>query len=78
MTDKKEVTDLANITTDELIIELNARGYRVVDGFYFAEFNDSKEEIDRIYEDLYIGRNQQALEKTKKFVSNVTGRILPC
>jgi hypothetical protein len=62
--------DLSDIDTDDLETELESRGVGDVRG------SDS-DDIPRIFEALYVGNEQLALEITRKFVQDATGRLLP-
>lgn len=65
-----------DVSTDEfddqaLIETLVKRGYVVWDA-------DEPEENDlvRIYEALYLGKQEEAMQRTREYVCNVLGRVL--
>lgn len=59
-------------TDEELITEIIKRGYRVYDKDEHVQGND----LMRIYEALYLGKQEEALQRTKDFVCNKLGRTL--
>jgi DNA-binding MarR family transcriptional regulator len=64
-----------DVSTDEfddqaLIEALVKRGYVVRDP------DESDEGITRIYEALYLGKQEEALQRTREYVCNKLGRVL--
>jgi len=64
-----------DVSTDEfddqvLIEALVARGYVVRDK------DEADEELQRIYEALYLGKQEEAMMRTKEYVCNKVGRLL--
>jgi hypothetical protein len=57
--------------SDQVLIEaLVKRGYKVWD----EEERDA--ELTRIYEALYLGKQEEAMQRTREYVCNVLGRVL--
>ena len=75
-------------TDEELIIEIQKRGYVVINDTDYAEYKawlDKDEpapapiqgnDLLRIYEALYLGKQEEAMELTRKYVSGKVGREL--
>jgi hypothetical protein len=59
--------DLADIDTEDLIAELRSRD---VNSFVTSP------ELDDIYKQFSFGNESRAIELTKKYIENTTGRIL--
>ena len=64
-----------DVSTDEfndqvLIEALVARGYVVRDK------DEADEEVTRIYEALYLGKQDEAMMRMKEYVCNKLGRVL--
>ena len=64
-----------DVSTDEfndqtLIEALVKRGYVVRDA------NETDAELTRIYEALYLGKQEEAMMRTKEYVCNKLGRLL--
>lgn len=64
-----------DVSTDEfgdqvLIEALVKRGYVVRDP------DESDEELQRIYEALYLGKQEEAMRRMKEYVSDKLGRLL--
>jgi hypothetical protein len=62
--------DMDDFDDDRLIKEVIKRGYKVWD----EEERDA--ELTRIYEALYLGKQEEALQRTREYVCNVLGRVL--
>jgi hypothetical protein len=58
---------------EQLITEMEGRGYAVLPK---AEADSDKEELNRIYEALYLGKQEEALQRTREYVCNKLGRVL--
>lgn len=75
-------------TDEELIIEIQKRGYVVINDTDYAEYKawldkDEPEpapvqgnDLLRIYEALYLGKQEEALQRTREYVCNVLGKVL--
>lgn len=61
-------------TDEELIIEIQKRGYVVRDKDEPAPIQGN--DLLRIYEALYLGKQEEALQRTREYVCNVLGRTL--
>jgi len=64
-----------DVSTDEfgdqvLIEALVKRGYVVRDP------DEADEEVTRIYEALHLGKQEEALQRTREYVCNKLGRVL--
>jgi DNA-binding MarR family transcriptional regulator len=64
-----------DVSTDEfddqaLIKALVKRGYVVRDK------DETDEGVTRIYEALYLGKQEEAMQRTREYVCNVLGRVL--
>jgi DNA-binding MarR family transcriptional regulator len=64
-----------DVSTDEfddqaLIKALVKRGYVVRDA------DEVDEGVTRIYEALYLGKQEEAMQRTREYVCNVLGRVL--
>ena len=64
-----------DVSTDEfddqaLIKALVKRGYVVRDP------DEADEGVTRIYEALYLGKQEEAMQRTREYVCNVLGRVL--
>ena len=64
-----------DVSTDEfddqvLIEALVKRGYVVRDK------DEADEELQRIYEALHLGKQEEAMMRTKEYVCNKVGRVL--
>ena len=56
---------------DQVLIEaLVKRGYVVRDA------DEADEEATRIYEALYLGKQEEAMQRTREYVCNKLGRVL--
>ena len=64
--------DLGEFDDEELVIELQSRGYVVQD----SDEPKDKEELSRIYEALYLGKQEEAMRRMKEYVCNKVGRLL--
>lgn len=64
--------DMSEFDDEELVIEMQRRGYVVND---ICEPED-KEELNRIYEALYLGKQEEAMRRMKEYVCNKVGRLL--
>lgn len=64
--------DLGEFDDEELVIELQSRGYVVQD----SDEPQDKEELNRIYEALYLGKQEEAMRRMKEYVCNKVGRLL--
>lgn len=62
--------DMDDFDDDRLIKEVIKRGYKVWD----EEERDA--ELTRIYEALYLGKQEEALQRTREYVCNKLGRVL--
>jgi hypothetical protein len=62
--------DMDDFDDDRLIKEVIKRGYKVWD----EEERDA--ELTRIYEALYLGKQEEAMQRTREYVCNVLGRVL--
>ena len=62
--------DMDDFDDDRLIKEVIKRGYKVWD----EEERDA--ELTRIYEALYLGKQDEAMMRTKEYVCNKLGRVL--
>jgi hypothetical protein len=58
---------------EQLITEMEGRGYAVLPK---AEADSDKEELNRIYEALYLGKQEEATRRMKEYVCNKVGRLL--
>jgi putative SOS response-associated peptidase YedK len=70
-------------TDEELVIEIQKRGYVVINNTDYEEYKawldkEEAEEYDlmRIYEALYLGKQEEALRRTREYVSGKVGREL--
>jgi hypothetical protein len=64
--------DMDEFSDEQLIVELVDRGY-VVNDVCNAE---DKEELNRIYEALQLGKQEEATRRMKEYVCNKVGRLL--
>lgn len=64
--------DMSEFDDEELVIELQSRGYVVQD----SDEPQDKEELNRIYEALYLGKQEEAMRRMKEYVCNKVGRLL--
>lgn len=62
--------DMDDFDDDRLIKEVIKRGYVVRDP------DESDEGVTRIYEALYLGKQEEALQRTREYVCNKLGRVL--
>lgn len=62
--------DMDDFDDDRLIKEVIKRGYKVWD----EEERDA--ELTRIYEALYLGKQDEAMMRMKEYVCNKLGRVL--
>lgn len=62
--------DMDDFDDDRLIKEVIKRGYKVWD----EEERDA--ELTRIYEALYLGKQEEAMRRMKEYVSDKLGRLL--
>lgn len=77
MVDKTHI-NLANVETQDLINEIVSRGFYVYNELDTATLMWYEEQAQRIYEELAAGNSQKAIAHVKNYVSDITGRILPC
>ncbi len=63
--------DMSEFDDEELVIEMQRRGYVVQD-------SDAPQENDllRIYEALQLGKQEEATRRMKEYVCNKLGRVL--
>ena len=63
--------DMSEFNDEELVIEMQRRGYVVRD-------SDEPQENDllRIYEALQLGKQEEATRRMKEYVCNKLGRVL--
>ena len=54
---------------EQLITEMKGRGYVV-------RHRDEEDDVTRIYEALYLGKQEEAMQRTREYVCNVLGRVL--
>jgi hypothetical protein len=64
--------DMSEFNDEELVIEMQRRGYVVQD----SDEPQDKEELNRIYEALYLGKQEEAMRRMKEYVCNKVGRLL--
>ncbi len=64
--------DMSEFNDEELVIEMQRRGYVVQD----SDEPQEKEELNRIYEALYLGKQEEAMRRMKEYVCNKLGRVL--
>lgn len=62
--------DMDDFDDDRLIKEVIKRGYKVWD----EEERDA--ELTRIYEALHLGKQGEAMQRTREYVCNKLGRVL--
>jgi hypothetical protein len=63
--------DIDQFDTDDLVDELERRGKRGDTEF------EPEITVPQIVEAFYVGNDQRAMELTRQFVQNATGRVLP-
>ena len=56
---------------EQLITEMEGRGYVVL-----PKDEQEEKDIQRIYEALYLGKQDEAMMRTKEYVCNKLGRML--
>lgn len=65
--------DLDDFDTNDLIEELEDRGYSILSPNVLSS-NDIQEEMNKIWEAMYLGKPYDAM--VRKFISDQTGRFL--
>lgn len=65
--------DLDEIDDDDLVEELESRGYRVIKN---SGISDDSNAIDEMLYAFKLGDEQRAMRLAKELVQDVTGRIL--